>query len=309
MSNDGSGLKTSYNDAIATVTCSETSLRANARERDKDSIQEDMPIPLGRQRDKEGPDKRESITGKGSDIAGWLNAECTSETRGSISKSHGASSLRFTCQNGHNFFLSLQNVCELHELLSQKMSISDRYKAIQNCDWCTKCKNFLNKTNEVAVRKEMQVIDGLYGTEITLSCKRNHHFTISYQKKLTYLSCLECQRIDKSEQRQREVEFENEQKELTRQMQERMFAQAKLNMEEQGNHNRNCNCANCATKRAAEELAMLEQSINHRAAFQAKQFMRDTHQIATFEQCFLAYKFTQTAVAVIATGMQNLCTM
>jgi hypothetical protein len=33
-----------------------TSLQKNARERDKDRIQEDMPIPLARQRDKDGPD-------------------------------------------------------------------------------------------------------------------------------------------------------------------------------------------------------------------------------------------------------------
>jgi len=44
-----------------------------------------MPIPIGRKRDREGPDKRcssETITCKGSQIAAWLNAECTSETKG-----------------------------------------------------------------------------------------------------------------------------------------------------------------------------------------------------------------------------------
>ena len=33
-----------------------TSLQKNARERDKDRIQKDMPIPIGRRRDRDGPD-------------------------------------------------------------------------------------------------------------------------------------------------------------------------------------------------------------------------------------------------------------
>lgn len=42
--------------ANQSATSSVTSLNGSARDRDKKSIQEAMPIPLGRQRDKEGPD-------------------------------------------------------------------------------------------------------------------------------------------------------------------------------------------------------------------------------------------------------------
>ena len=69
-----------------------TNTLKNARERDKDRIQKDMPIPLARQRDKEGPDLSEeiaSITVKGSQIAAWLDAECRSEKKEKISKSYG----------------------------------------------------------------------------------------------------------------------------------------------------------------------------------------------------------------------------
>jgi hypothetical protein len=51
-----------------------------------------MPIPLAKQRDKEGPDLSEeiaSITVKGAQIASWLDAECRSEKKEKISKSYG----------------------------------------------------------------------------------------------------------------------------------------------------------------------------------------------------------------------------
>ena len=161
-----------------------------------------MPIPLNRKRDKEGPDLSEScdsITTKGSQLASWLNAECTSETKGSISKSHGENSLRFTCQNGHNFYLALATVNKLHTMLSTDVLTTTEAKLqlIEGQEWCTKCANFFKKTKEVANRKQMIVISGLYDTEISLRCYKSHRFSISYSKKLTYLSCLECTRLDK----------------------------------------------------------------------------------------------------------------
>jgi hypothetical protein len=82
-SNDASITKDDF--ANQSAISGVTSLKSGARERDKKSIQEAMPIPISRQRDKEGPDlsdRNESITTKGSQLATWLNAECTSETKG-----------------------------------------------------------------------------------------------------------------------------------------------------------------------------------------------------------------------------------
>ena len=51
---------------------------------------------------------------QGKQLATWLDAECVST---SFSKSHQESSLRFNCQNGHNFFLSINKVTETYQIL------------------------------------------------------------------------------------------------------------------------------------------------------------------------------------------------
>lgn len=177
-----------------------------------------------------------------------------------------------------------------------------KLKLIKGHDWCTKCVNFYAKTNEFANRKQMTVVGGLYESEITLCCDKDHSFTITYQKKLTYLSCLECTRLDKLEQRQREIEEEGRRKERNRLMQERMFAQAKLAMES----NSNCTQYYSGTFQRTQ-FAQMEQLANQRAASLARQYLKNcsTSQL-TFEQCFLAYKFSQTDVEVLVSGMRNL---
>ena len=135
-------------------------------------------------------------------------------------------------------------VRDLHELLKDETP-ANRFKIVQHTEqWCSKCLSFYQKTVEVAERKQIKVIDKPFDTHITLCCELNHTFEISYAKSLLYLSCLECQRLDKIAQRQREIDQENERKERCRKMQEKLFAQARNNMED----DRNCICEACKLK-------------------------------------------------------------
>lgn len=131
-----------------------------SKERDRGRVQDNLPIPLAKSKIKAGPDKssqdfNQKLIHKGSEIASWLNAECLSTTKEKFSVSKGQSSLRFTCQNGHNFFLPLHQVNELHSYLSVKSysenssSICISQDVLQNIVWCTKCRDFYKKTKEV----------------------------------------------------------------------------------------------------------------------------------------------------------------
>jgi hypothetical protein len=112
----------------------------------------------------------------------------------------------------------------------------------------------------------MSVQGAMYLTEISVCCNRGHNFAISYQKKLTYLSCLDCQRVEKMEQRQREIELENARKEECRKMQEALFNQAKINMERNnplpGNPNYGFGQGDSFWRYDACHFAQIEQSVN-----------------------------------------------
>ena len=97
-------------------------------------------------------------------------------------------------------------------------------------------------------------------------------------------------------------------------MQEALFTQAKINMERsnnQPNSNYELNYAEALMREQACRFAQIEQSVNQRAAMLATQFLRQAKvdspkTTLTFDQCFLAYKFTLTQADVILAGMHSL---
>ena len=88
---------------------------------------------------------------------------------------------------------------EVIEAKSVEGAASSKILASSN-DWCYKCKKFYNSCKEVAAKHDIQVVDGLFNSKITLKCqKKAHQFKISYSKKLQTLSCSDCRKEEREE--------------------------------------------------------------------------------------------------------------
>ena len=144
----------------------------------------------------------------GNNCAKLMNAKCVSTN---LSKSYKEESLRFTCQNGHNFFLSTSNLLKTHTALSACNKLSDTL--LSNLNWCNKCEKFFAKVKTLALRLGLTVLGGLHSKNIELKCNRsNHRFSIHYHKKFEQIACLKCRSNDKElhrEQLRRAEELEN----------------------------------------------------------------------------------------------------
>ena len=98
--------------------------------------------------------------------------------------------------------------------------------------WCNKCTKFCARVKNLTSKLSLNFHGGLYQQRILLSCKKgNHHFSIPYTKKLDQISCLKCRSDEKElvkDSMRREEELFNEK---LRNDQERMYAEAKLQMD------------------------------------------------------------------------------
>ena len=116
-------------------------------------------LPLKR-RDKKESSSLNELLELGHNCARLFNATCVSEQ---LSKSYGEHSLRFTCQNGHNFFLSVQNLKKTYEKLSGKSISSDLSEDLLNSlSWCNKCAKYYAKVKSLHNRTKMNALGGLY---------------------------------------------------------------------------------------------------------------------------------------------------
>lgn len=246
-----------------------------------------------------------SLLNLGHECARALNAKCVSSQ---LSKSYSEESLRFTCQNGHNFFLSIAKLKETHTTLTSSGALTDKLR--DGLTWCNKCAKFYAKVKNLCPRLRLDILGGLFDKRIELRCKRgNHTFSISYAKKLEQISCLRCRSEDKEQVRENlrlEEELRNEKLRLE---QEKVYAEAKLLMDKElllrnranaANNLRSncapgpsgapsctyspcCQCLSCNRLRAnttdasrldsSEYLRSLEQSINAKATSLAKAFL------------------------------------
>jgi hypothetical protein len=127
---------------------------------------------------------------KGSMLAQKYNGESLS-TSYSICK--GRNSLKFRCLNEHTFFIAAET------LETMTVAFTDDV----NDEWCYKCRKFYDCCSEVAATVGLVVVDGLYQTKIKLQCeKKKHEMKISYTKKLQTLSCADCRREEREEQKE-----------------------------------------------------------------------------------------------------------
>ena len=128
---------------------------------------------------------------KAESIAKKYKGECVSQ---SYSICKGKNALKFKCLNNHTFFIPVEVIATLDCDNSVKAAAS-------SCgDWCYKCLKFYNTCKEVAALHGITVVEGLFAERITLKCdKRDHHFRISYSKKLQTLSCSDCRKEEREE--------------------------------------------------------------------------------------------------------------
>ena len=116
-------------------------------------------LPSNKSKKKESSTLNELLE-LGHNCARLFNATCVSEQ---LSKSYREDSLRFTCQNGHNFFLSVQNLKKTAEKLSGKTTSSDLSEELLNSlAWCNKCAKYYAKVKSLHNRTKMNVLGGLY---------------------------------------------------------------------------------------------------------------------------------------------------
>ena len=132
-----------------------------------------------------------SLLELGHKCANLMSATCVSEQ---LSKSYNEQSLRFTCQNGHNFFLSVRKLQETFTTLSSRSLNELSQSELNSLSWCNKCTKFYARVKTFATKKlRLNLLGGLFQKRILLSCKNsNHHFSISYNKKFEQISCLKC---------------------------------------------------------------------------------------------------------------------
>jgi hypothetical protein len=135
-------------------------------------------------------DAKIEVFDKATLVAKKYRGECVSQTY-SICK--GKNALKFKCINNHTFFIPVETI--------ENTDCNSVNAAAASCgDWCYKCQKFFNTCKEVAASHGITVVDGLYTERITLKCdKRDHHFRISYSKKLQTLSCSDCRKEEREE--------------------------------------------------------------------------------------------------------------
>lgn len=137
-----------------------------------------------------------SLIELGRRCAKLMSATCVSEQ---LSKSYKEQSLRFTCQNGHNFFLSVRKVQETDQLLNSRKLSQLSETEILKLSWCNKCTKFYARVKSLSLKLKLNFLGGLFQKRILLNCqKSNHHFSITYSKKLEQINCLKC-RLDEKE--------------------------------------------------------------------------------------------------------------
>jgi len=181
----------------------------------------------------------------GNQTANLLNGICISQN--SFSKSHSQHSLRFTCCNGHNFFLSTDSLIQTHTLLTNHLKNGNStidQTILNQLNWCSKCINFERKVKSLENLKKISVVSGLFTKSLNLQChKKGHLFSIPYTKKLEHINCTRCKNDDIELHKLRLKQQEAFKAEQSRINQEILFAQAKQNMMQ--NQTMNPLCKKC----------------------------------------------------------------
>lgn len=184
---------------------------------------------------------------KASQLVERFGGECLSSSKLSIVK--GLEAFKFKCTNGHIFYKFITQLKEMRPIRSRKFSKSTATSSSSSSDgdmmqesesllsgiWCPKCESFFKSAAILAKNCGFRICGGLYAADLTFKCIRARHSTpISYQKRLQgNMKCAGCRKDEREAVKQRLREEERAQDEYYRQMQEKMFAEARQEMEKE----------------------------------------------------------------------------
>jgi len=181
-------------------------------------------------------------------LAQLFGGECLSESKLSIVK--GAEAFKFKCINGHIFYRFVTELEQLRSLQSRKMSkttaasssSSGSLSSDDDCPlsssaetacWCHKCESFYRGASIVAKNCGFKLCGEIYSQNLSLKCLTARPVTdLSYQKRLQRnLKCASCRKDERDAVKEKLREEERRQDQYYTEMQEKMFEQARRDME------------------------------------------------------------------------------
>ena len=179
-----------------------------------------------------------------------FGGECLSDKKLSIVK--GAEAFKFKCINGHVFYKFVTELQKMRPLQYRKLSkttaasssssasiSSDDDTPISMIDnsgcWCPKCESFFKSAETIAKNCGFRLIGDLYSSNLVLKCLKAKHVTpLSYQKRLQgNLKCTSCRKDEREAIKEKLREEERLQDAYYTEMQEKMFAEARRDMEKE----------------------------------------------------------------------------
>lgn len=230
-----------------------------------------------------------------------FGGELLSTSKLSIVK--GADAFKFKCVNGHIFYKFVSDILEMKPLTSRKLSKTTAASSAstnsssdedmlaswqQSSDplpgcWCLKCENFYKSAEIAAKNCGFKLVGEIYAPNLILKCiKAKHSTPLIYSKRIqSNMHCAECKKDEREAVKQKLKEEERLQDEYYRQMQEKMFAEARQEMEKELAANASSRCPQYGYYPTHQQVfldesarqKLIEQQINEKAKNLADQFV------------------------------------
>ena len=188
-------------------------------------------------------------------LSSIFNGSVKSETQFSVCK--GELSMRFTCQNEHNFFLTVEQLrlLDLDAIGRQYKSFRSQVHRIQqeqdpygtlmtmpkDC-WCNRCTEFYDYCEESINHSSIELVGGLFTKQLVFRClSKRHVFCVSSLRKCKYqtqyrvqdYSCPDCKRETKEQQRLQQLQEEQRIAEEMAEKQKKLLEESRIRMERQ----------------------------------------------------------------------------
>lgn len=245
--------------------------------------------------------------------------------------------VKFKCQNGHVFYKYVDSLkTYIRNAIGRKISVSTAASSSTSSDeesqdaalqygcWCPKCEEFYTCCKNIAKSSGFKLEGKLYAKNLSFKCPERRHCTpISYNKRISQvLNCADCKREQKEALKEKIRQEEEQQSKHISQMQEEMFRKAREEMERElkhgsyqqksgaytSYHHQSAFSQNQSQAYEAERLAAIEQEVNKTAVEQMKAYMRTCPMDSSMQrdQIYIVYKFLNTPIDVLMSGMQQM---
>ena len=268
-------------------------------------------------------------------LASIFNGSVQSQTIFSTCKQKLA--IRFTCQNEHNFYLTVEQLKSLdldsigHQYKSYRSQVhriqqeQDPYSILspmpKTC-WCNRCVEFYDYCAETINTSQIEIFGGLYTKQILYRClSKRHVFCVSSlrkcmymtQYKIQYTSCQKCKFEQREQQKQEQLDKEKRIAEEMAEKQKKLLEQSRIRMErQQVDEERESQKAHSKVQDnipLQTSLQEQEKQINEKAKKLTREFLSQQSTLdgigLTFEQAFLIYKFHSTPLHSLIIGFQG----